>query len=156
MFERKSTGISLEADGTVRIAELTAAPRSLALSRVATFDPEGQVPMDSWENAIQRAREAGFEMSRVVIGLPDTLVYRKSLTFPFRNRGRIMQILQSELEGEIPLPPGTFVADFLDGPPVGDGVSVTALVAETIRSRAFLKLSDPMPGSGQFKVPVRE
>jgi general secretion pathway protein L len=41
-----------------------------------------------------------------------------------------MQILQSELEGEIPLPPGTFVADYLDGPAQDDGLSVTALAVE--------------------------
>jgi general secretion pathway protein L len=130
MFERRSTGISLEADGTVRVAELTASPRTLALSRVATYEPEGSEPRASWEAGISQAAEDGYEMSRVVIGLPGTLVYRKSLTFPFRNRNRIMQILQSELEGEIPLPPGTFVADYLDGPARDDGMSITVLAVE--------------------------
>ncbi len=146
MFERKSTGIALEADGTVRVAELTATVRSLALSRVATFEPEGSDIYASWESGIRRAGVEGYEMSSVVIGIPDSMVYRKSLTFPFRNRNRIMQILQSELEGEIPLPPGSFVADYLDGPAEGDGASVTALAVESDTVSRIMEILDGETG----------
>ncbi len=142
MFERKSTGIALEADGTVRVAELTATVRSLALSRVATFEPEGTDTYASWKSGIQRAGVEGWEMSSVVIGIPDSMVYRKSLTFPFRNRNRIMQILQPELEGEIPLSPGSFVADYLDGPAEGDGVSVTALAVTNDTVSRIMEIMD--------------
>ncbi|MDF1535517.1 MAG: GspL/Epsl periplasmic domain-containing protein [bacterium] len=146
MFERRSTGISLEADGTVRVAELTATPRSLALSRMASFEPEGPDTHTSWENGIRKAGVEGYEMSCVVIGIPDALVFRKSLTLPFRNRNRIMQVLHSELEGEIPLPPGTFVADYLDGPQEGDGVSVTVLAVENDTISRVLEMVGPDAG----------
>jgi hypothetical protein len=122
MFERRSTGVALEADGTVRIVELMASIRTIVLSRMETFPPVETEPISSWQNALGKAREAGYDVDGSVVGITDSLVYRKTLAFPFRSRGRIMQILVSELEGEIPVPSDTVVADFLPGRQVEKGI----------------------------------
>ncbi len=122
MFERKATGVTLEADGTVRVVELTASIRVVGLSRMETFPPGEAEPFASWQEALRKAREEGYDVDGSVVGITDSLTYRKTMDFPFRSRGRIMQILISELEGEIPVPSDTVVADFLPGSPVEKGV----------------------------------
>lgn len=127
MFERKATGVALEADGTVRVVELRATLRTVTLSRLQTFAPEGDELFSSWREALERARDSGFDIDSAVIGITDSLTYRKLLRFPFRSRKRIVQILESELEGEIPVPSETVVADYLPGNPVDRGVEGIAL-----------------------------
>lgn len=136
MFERKSTGIALEADGTVRVVELTATIRAMTLSRMESFPAEASEPFSSWKQALEKASESGFDLESSVVGITDSLTYRKSLSFPFRSRKRIMQILESELEGEIPVPSDTVVADFLTGSPMDKGVQGTAIACskETLAS----------------------
>lgn len=122
MLERKATGVALEADGTVRVVELIASVRTIGLSRVDTYPPGAAEPFASWSEALEKAREAGYDVDGSVVGLTDSLTYRKTLDFPFRSRSRIMQILVSELEGEIPVSSETVVADFLPGSPVQKGI----------------------------------
>jgi hypothetical protein len=127
MLERKATGVALEADGTVRIVELTAALRTFTLSRVETFVPEADDPFSSWQQALERARQSGFNLENPVAGITDSMTYRKVLQFPFRSRKRIIQILESELEGEIPVPSESVVADFIPGNSVDRGIAGIAL-----------------------------
>ncbi len=72
MFEKKSLGIAFEADGTVRVAELTSNMRTVILSRVWTIQPEGADNFDSWKQAIDRLRESKVDLDNAVIGIPDS------------------------------------------------------------------------------------
>jgi len=143
MFEKKSIGIAFEADGTVRVAELTSNLRTVTLSRVWTMEGEGADNVDSWKQAIGRLRDSNVDLDNAVIGIPDSVIYRKHLTFPFSNRKRIMQILNSELDGEIPLPVETVVADFIPGQPAGTGLQGTAMACDKGTLSLFLDLMGP-------------
>jgi Tfp pilus assembly protein PilN len=127
MLERKSTGVTLEADGTVRVVELSATIRTVTLSKMETFTSESTELFSSWQHALAKGRESGFDLENSVVGITDSMTYRKVMQFPFRSRKRIVQILESELEGEIPVPSETVVADFLPGIPVDKGIRGIAL-----------------------------
>jgi len=142
MFERKATGVTLEADGTVRIVELTAGIRTVGLSRMETFPPGGTEPFTSWQGALEKAREAGYDVDGSVVGITDSLTYRKTLSFPFPSRNRIMQILISELEGEIPVSSDTVVADFLAGRSVEKGVRGIAFACSKQTVARVLEMFD--------------
>ncbi len=143
MFEKKSIGIAFEADGTVRVAELTSNLRTVTLSRVWTMEGEGVDNVNSWKRAIDRLRDSKVDLENAVIGLPDSVIYRKHLSFPFSNRKRIMQILNSELDGEIPLPVETVIADFIPGQSAGSGLHGTAMACDKDTLSLFLDLMGP-------------
>ncbi len=143
MFEKKSLGIAFETDGTVRVAELVSNMRTVTLSRVWTIQPEGADNFDSWKQAIDRLRDSEVDLSNVVIGIPDSFIYRKHLSFPFNNRKRIMQILNSELDGEIPLSIDEVVADFIPGQSVGSGLHGTAMACDKNTLSRFLEIIGP-------------
>ena len=143
MFEKRSLGIAFEADGTVRVAELTSNMRTVTLSRVWTMKPEGTDNFDSWKQAIERLRGSDVDLDNAVIGIPDSAIYRKHLSFPFSNRKRIMQILNSELDGEIPLSIDEVVADFIAGQSVGSGLHGTAMACDKNTLSRFLDLTGP-------------
>ena len=140
MFEKRSLGIAFEADGTVRVAELTSNMRTVTLSRVWTLQPEGADNFDSWKQAIDRLRDSEVDLDNAVIGIPDSVIYRKHLSFPFTNRKRIMEILNSELDGEIPLSIDTVVADFIAGLSVGSGLDGTAMACDRNTLSRFLEI----------------
>jgi len=142
MFERKGTGVALEADGTVRVVELTAAVGKRSVSRMEIFPPCGADPFSSWEEGVKKARELGIDVDGSTVGISDSLTYRKTLSFPFRSRSRIMQILVSELEGEIPIPSETVVADFLAGSPLEKGVKGIAFVCSRETVAGILEIFD--------------
>jgi Tfp pilus assembly protein PilN len=144
MFEKKSLGIAFEADGTVRVAELVSNMRTVTLTRAWSIQPEGVDNFDSWKQAIDGLRDSKVDLDNVVLGIPDSVIYRKHLNFPFSNRKRIMQILNSELDGEIPLPIDAVVADFIPGQPVGAGLHGTAMACDKSTLSRFLD----MVGSG--------
>jgi hypothetical protein len=143
LFEKRSLGIAFEADGTVRVAELTSNMRTVTLSRVWTMKPEGTDNFDSWKQAIERLRGSDVDLDNAVIGIPDSAIYRKYLSFPFSNRKRIMQILNSELDGEIPLSIDEVVADFIAGQSVGSGLQGTAMACDKSTLSRFLDLTGP-------------
>ena len=143
MFEKKSIGIAFEADGTVRVAELTSNLRTVTLSRVWTMEGEGTDNVDSWKRAIDRLRDSKVDLDNAVIGIPDSVIYRKHLSFPFSNRKRIMQILNSELDGEIPLPVETVIADFIPGQSAGSGLHGIAMACDKNTLSLFLDLMGP-------------
>lgn len=143
MFEKKSLGIAFEADGTVKAAELISNMRTVTLSRVWTIQPEGADNFDSWKQAIDSLRDSDVDIDNVVIGIPDSVIYRKHLSFPFNNRKRIMQILNSELDGEIPLPIDDVVADFIAGQSVGSGLHGTAMACAKSTLSRFLEIIGP-------------
>ncbi|UCG37755.1 MAG: PilN domain-containing protein [bacterium] len=144
MYNKKMCGIALEADGTARVVELTATLRAVNLSRAQTF-PAGDVePASGWGRALSRAREEGFYLDGCVMGLPDSMTYRKALTFPFRARRRIMQVLPSELDGEIPVPSDAVVADFLPGGSADGGAKGMAVACSR---QTLLQVLD-LPGEG--------
>jgi hypothetical protein len=140
LFEKKSLGIAFEADGTVRVAELTSNMRTVILSRVWTIHPEGADNFDSWKQAIDQLRESKVDLDNAVIGIPDSVIYRKHLSFPFSSRKRIMQILNSELDGEIPLSIDAVVADFIAGQSVGSGLHGTAMACDKDTLSRFLDI----------------
>jgi general secretion pathway protein L len=148
VFERKATGIALEADGTVRIVELSATIRTVAVSRADTFLPETTEPFSAWQQAMDRARLADFDIDGSVVGLTDSLTYRKALRFPFRSQKRIMQILESELEGEIPVPPESVVADFLPGVVLEGGIKGTALACS---KQILTRVLEMLGGGGRLR-----
>ena len=143
MFEKKSLGISFEADGTVRAAELVSGLRSVALGRTWSLEPEGTDRFDSWGRALNTLRESGIDLENAVIGIPDSLVYRKHLSFPFNNRKRIMQILNAELDGEIPLPVESVVADLIAGRSEGGGLQGIAVACDRDVLSRFLDMFGP-------------
>ena len=143
MFEKKSLGIAFEADGTVRVAELTSNVRTVILSRMWTLKPEGTDSFDSWRQAVQQLRDSNIGLDNAVIGIPDSVIYRKHLSFPFGNRKRIMQILNSELDGEIPLPIDAVVADFIAGQSVGSVTNGTAMACDKGTLSRFLDIMGP-------------
>jgi Tfp pilus assembly protein PilN len=143
MFEKRSLGIAFEADGTVKVAELTSNMRTVILSRAWTIQPGSEENIDSWKQAIDHLRESKVDLDNAVIGIPDSLIYRKHLSFPFSNRKRIMQILNSELDGEIPLSIDTVVADFIAGQPVGSGLHGTAMACDKSILSRFLDITGP-------------
>jgi len=143
LFEKRSLGIAFEVDGTVRVAELTSNMRTVTLSRAWTIQPEGTDNFDSWKQAIEKLRESDVDLDYVVIGIPDSAIYRKHLSFPFSSRKRIMQILNSELDGEIPLSIDEVVADFIAGQSVGSGLHGTAMACDKSTLSRFLDLIGP-------------
>jgi len=143
MFEKRSVGIDFEVDGTVSVAELTSSLRTVTLSRTWSVKPEGEENFGSWKMAVDRLRESGVDLENAVIGIPDTFIYRKHLSFPFSSRKRVMQILNSELDGEIPLPIDAVVADFIVGPPAASGLSGTAMACDRSTLARFLEIFGP-------------
>ena len=144
MFEKKSLGIAFEADGTVRAVELVSSVRSLTLSRFWIVEPGGVDNFDSWKLAVDQLRDSQAEFDNVVIGLPDSYIYRKHLSFPFKNRKRIMQILNSELDGEIPLSIDEVVADFIPGFSAGSELHGTAMACDMKTFLRFLEIVGPV------------
>jgi general secretion pathway protein L len=140
MFEKRSLGIAFEADGTVRAVELVSSVRAVTLSRVWIFEPGDTDRFDSWKLAVDQLRNSEAELDNVVIGLPDSYIYRKHLGFPFKNRKRIMQILNSALDGEIPLRIDDVVADFVPGLSEGSGLLVTAMACDKTTLVRFLDI----------------
>jgi len=143
MFEKRSIGIAFEADGTVRVVELISNLRTVTLSRVWTFQPEGADNFDSWKQAIDRLRALTVDLDNVVVGIPDSVIFRKHLSFPFSNRKRIMQILNSELDGEIPLAIDDVVADFIGGQSDGGGLHGTAMACDKSTLSRLLETVGP-------------
>jgi len=143
MFEKSSLGIVFEPDGTLRVAELTSNLRTVTLSRTWTLHPGGEDVFDCWGQALEQLRGTGVDLENAVIGIPDSLVYRKHLSFPFRNRKRIMQILNSELDGEIPLPVDEVVADLIPGQSDGAGLQGVAMACDRNTFSRFLDLFAP-------------
>ncbi len=142
-MKKRSIGIAFEADGTVRVAELTSNMRTVTLSRIWTVEPEGTENFDSWKQAIARLRDSGIDLDNAVIGITDSVIYRKHLNFPFSSRKKIMEILNSELDGEIPLSIDAVVADFVAGESVGSGVSGTAMACDRNTLSRFLEIFGP-------------
>lgn len=143
MFEKRSLGIAFEADGTVRAAELISHVRTVTLTGAWAIEPEGVDNFDSWRQAIEKLRELELSLDNAVLGIPDSVVYRKHLSFPFNSRKRIMQILNSELEGEIPLRIEEVVADFIPGQPVGSGLDGTSMACDMGTLSRFLDIIGP-------------
>ena len=143
MFEKSSLGIAFESDGTVRAAELTSNLRTVTLLKVWTLPPGGEDNFTSWKQAIEQLRESGVDLDNAVIGIPDSMVYRKHLSFPFSSRKRIMQILNSELDGEIPLPVDEVVADLIPGQSDGSGLQGVAMACDKNTLSRFLDLFGP-------------
>ena len=73
LFEKRSIGIAFEADGTVRVAELTSNMRTVTLSRVWTMEGGGADNVNSWKQAIDRLRDAKVDLENAVIGIPDDI-----------------------------------------------------------------------------------
>jgi len=143
LFEKSSLGIAFESDGTVRAAELTSNLRTVTLLKVWTLPPGGEDNFTSWKQAIEQLRESGVDLDNAVIGIPDSMVYRKHLSFPFSSRKRIMQILNSELDGEIPLPVDEVVADLIPGQSDGSGLQGVAMACDKNTLSRFLDLFGP-------------
>ncbi|UCF88691.1 MAG: hypothetical protein JSV70_00060, partial [bacterium] len=143
MFEKRSLGIAFEVDGTVRAVELTSHLRTLTLTGAWTFQPGGVDKFDSWKQGMEKLRESGVSLDNFVIGVPDSIIYRKHLSFPFSSRKRIMQIINSELEGEIPLAIDDVVADFISGQAAGPGLQGTAMACDKGTLSRFLDLAGP-------------
>jgi len=143
LFEKSSLGIDFQSDGTVRAAELTSNLRTVLLSRVWTIQPRGEDNFDSWKRAVEQMRESGVDLDNAVIGIPDSMIYRKHLSFPFSSRKRIMQILNSELDGEIPLPVDEVVADLIPGQSDGSGLQGVAMACDKNTLSRFLDLFGP-------------
>ena len=129
MFVKVATGLSLQDDGSIRLVELAATWRHLTLRRAATYAGEGEGLLDQWSSAIGRARDDGFSFGGLVLGLPFSMTFRRTLTFPFQGRRKISQVLPLELEGEIPLSPEDIVADFLPAGAGREGSSGIAFAA---------------------------
>ena len=143
MFEKRSLGIAFEADGTVTAVELTSHVRTVTLTGAWSIEPEGSDRFESWKQAVDRLRERGVDLDNAVIGIPDSLVYRKHLSFPFSGRKRIKQVLNSELEGEIPLPVDGVVADFITGQSQGSELHGTAIACDMNIMSRFLEITGP-------------
>lgn len=143
MFEKTSLGIAFEADGTVRVAELVSTWSTVTCTRALSIEPEGADNRESWMLAIQKLHELNVSLENAVVGIPDSVIFRKNLAFPFSNRKRILQILTSELEGEIPLPMDKVVADFIPGQSAGPGANGTAMVCERETLSWFLEAVGP-------------
>ncbi|MGD8354002.1 MAG: GspL/Epsl periplasmic domain-containing protein, partial [Pseudomonadota bacterium] len=139
MFEKRSLGISLEAGGGVKAAELISGVRAVSLARTWTVPGQGEDAFESWEHGIAALRES-VDLDNAVIGIPDSHIYRKQLSFPFSSRKRIMQILNSELDGEIPLPVDNVVADFIAGYSPGAGLTGTVMACDTNTLSRFLNI----------------
>jgi general secretion pathway protein L len=144
LFEKKSLGIAFEADGTVKAAELVSSVRTVTLSRSWVIEPGDVDNFESWKLAVDQLLESQAEIDNVVLGLPDSYIYRKHLSFPFKNRKRIMQILNSELDGEIPLRIDEVVADFIPGLSAGSGLNVTAMACDKNTLIRFLEIVEPV------------
>ncbi len=145
MFEKTSHGIALEADGTVRIAQLTGTPRNVTLTGVQVLEPEGSDPFSSWEGALEKFRQSGADPEGTVVGLPDSLTYRKSLHFPFSSHKRVRMVLDAELDGEIPLPVGAVVSDYIAGEKSDRGLQVTAIACEKGHLGRLLEMPGLVP-----------
>jgi len=148
IFERKATGIALEADGTVRAVELIATVRTITLARMETFRSGDEDLFSSWDQALKTARDSGFDVENSVLGITDSLTYRKALRFPFRSRKRILQILESELEGEIPVPSESVIADYLPGNPLEKGISGIAIACSKQTMSTVMEISG---GGGRLR-----
>ncbi len=143
MMTRISTGMSLAHDGTIRVVELNASLQGVALKRASTFEGEGEGSLERWGSAIQMALQDGYSLERLVIGLPSADTFRKSLSFPFQGRKRVSQVLLSELEGEIPVPPDKVVADFLVSGSDREGIRGIAIATRSETLKDVLDLLPP-------------
>jgi Tfp pilus assembly protein PilN len=135
MLTRTATGIELDDSGQVRLVELTSGVGGVAIRRAGRYTGAGSDLFQQWAAALNEASADGFTLQRAVIGLPSSLIFKKTLAFPFRGRKRISQILLSQLEGEIPLTAGEAVADFITLSAENEGCSGIAVVCrqQTIR-----------------------
>ncbi|UCF31764.1 MAG: PilN domain-containing protein [bacterium] len=146
MFTKNATGIGLEDGGQIRVVELTSGVGGVSIRRAGSFEGgENSHELDliqRWAAAIRGASSAGFDLTRVVVGLPASLTFKRTLSFPFRGRKRINQVLLSQLEGEIPLSPDDAVADFVTFRTDGKRVSGMAVAC---RQRMIKGILDILP-----------
>ncbi|MFV1956633.1 MAG: PilN domain-containing protein [bacterium] len=127
MFTKTATGIDLAEDGSLRVVELEANLKGVALARAAGFQGKSDDPVRSWKEAVHEASEAGYSFANVVIGIPAFLTYQKSLSLPFHSRRKVLQVLGSELEGEIPISIDETLADYVVSESGKDGMQAIAV-----------------------------
>ena len=130
MFTRAATGIAFSSDGGVEIVELSANLGGALTARFFSRDGRGGDPYDGWRDALDEAKEAGFSLVNVVVGVPANFTYQKSMFLPFRGRRKISQILLPELEGELPISSEAAVADFVATESGREGTHAIAVACE--------------------------
>ncbi len=140
MFIKIATGIDLAEDGSLRVVELEANLKGVALVRAAGFQGKSDDPVRSWKEAIHEASEVGYSFANTVIGIPAFLTYQKSLSLPFSNRRKVLQVLLSELEGEIPISIDEIIADFVASKSGKDGMQAVAVACKKDTVREVLNI----------------
>ncbi len=128
LVTRTGIGASLGEDGTVRIAQVDAVWSKVVLRRSAVYGGEGGDLAAKWSSALTKAHRDGYPLRRAVVGIPASITFRRTLSFPFRSRRKISEVLLSQLEGEIPAGIDGLVADYVplpdrDGAPAGMAVA---------------------------------
>ncbi len=140
MFIKTATGIDLAEDGSLRLVELEANLKGVALVRAAGFQGKSDDPVRSWKEAVHEASEAGYSFANAVIGIPAFLTYHKSLSLPFSSRRKVLQVLLSELEGEIPVSTDKILADFVATESGKDGMHAVAVACRKDTVREVLNI----------------
>ncbi len=155
MLSRTATGMFFDGAGTLRGVELVSSLRGAAVRRVSRWDPPSppaaaEAP-SVWASLLSRAREEGFAASgATVLGIPSLLAYHKHLSFPFRGRSRIVQVLRSALEGEIPVTIDRVVVDHLSLRAGGKGGEILAIACPVPLVEAVRSVFSPAPGAARI------
>jgi len=113
MFEKIVTGIVLHDNGEITALTLTAGPRAMSITGGGFFEGEGEDLAGKWASAFEKAKAADLYLENVVLGIPSSLVFKKTIEFPFSGRRKISQVLGSVLDGELPVAPEDVVVDYL-------------------------------------------
>lgn len=147
MLIKTATGIDLAEDGSMRLVELEASLKGVALVKAGEFHGGSDDPVSSWKEAFDKASEAGYSFANSVVGIPAFLTFQKSLFLPFSSRRKVLQVLLSELEGEVPISTDEALADFIASESGKDGMQAIAVAC---RKDTVKEVLDILPESASI------